>query len=85
MKREEALKLADKHSKLTAGFLFNAVTVHEMIEEAIAIEREACALVCEQDLRDEYARQNRPVKDEAYLFAAIADCASAIRARGSHD
>jgi hypothetical protein len=48
MNRQEALKLADKHSKLTAGFLFNAVTVHEMIEEAIAIERKACLEIADQ-------------------------------------
>ena len=51
-------------------------------QQAQAEEREACAKVCEEDLRDEYLRQDRPVQDEVNLLAAIADCASAIRARG---
>jgi hypothetical protein len=46
-----------------------------------AAEREECAKVCEEDLRDEYMRQDRPVQDEVMLLAAIADCAAAIRAR----
>jgi hypothetical protein len=48
-----------------------------------AAEREACAKVCEEDLRDEYMRQDRPVQDEVMLLAAIADCAAAIRERGA--
>ena len=59
----------------------------EEIEDFAALvraeEREACAKVCEEDLRDEYIRQDRPVQDEVNLFAAIADCAAAIRARGN--
>ena len=48
-----------------------------------AAEREACAKVCEENLRDEYLRQDRPIQEEVMLLAAIADCAAAIRARGS--
>lgn len=47
-----------------------------------AAEREECAKLCEEDLRDAYIRQGKPARDEAMLFAAIADCANAIRARG---
>ncbi len=50
-----------------------------------AAEREACAKVCEQDLRDEYLRQARPIQEEVMLLAAIADCAAAIRARGESE
>lgn len=46
------------------------------------VEREACAKVCEEDLRDVYIQQNKTVQEEMLLFAAIADCANAIRARG---
>jgi polyribonucleotide nucleotidyltransferase len=55
----------------------------EFVELFIKEEREACARVCEEDVRDEYIRQDRPAQDEAFLFAAIADCAEAIRARGT--
>ena len=44
-------------------------------------EREACAKACEENLRDEYLRQARPIQEEVMLLAAIADCAAAIRAR----
>lgn len=48
MTRDEVLKLADKHATLTAGWIFNANTMQEMVNEAIAAEREACARVVEQ-------------------------------------
>ena len=64
----------------------NGLTLHGDIEHFAELirqeEREACARVCEEDVRDEYIRQDRPAQDEAFLFAAIADCAEAIRARG---
>ena len=47
-----------------------------------AAEREQCAKVCEEDLRDGYIREDRPIQEEVMLLAAIADCAAAIRARG---
>ena len=62
---------------------YDEAMVKAMIAEAVAREREECAKVCEQDLRDEYIRQERPVQDEVSLLAAIADCASAIRARSN--
>jgi hypothetical protein len=48
-----------------------------------AAEREACIKACEEDLRDKYLRQHRPIQEEVMLLAAIADCAAAIRARGN--
>jgi hypothetical protein len=64
----------------------NGLTLHGDIEHFAELvrqdEREACAKVCEEDLRDAYIRQGKPARDEAMLFAAIADCANAIRARG---
>ena len=50
--------------------------------DAVLDEREACAKLCEEDLRDAYLSQGKPARDEALLCAAIADCANAIRARG---
>lgn len=55
------------------------------IDLAIAAEREQCAKVCEENLRDEYLRQTRPIQEEVMLLAAIADCAAAIRARGESE
>jgi len=57
-------------------------STRDAIRWAIQQEREACAKVCEEDLRDAYLRQGKPARDEAMLCAAIADCANAIRARG---
>jgi len=54
----------------------------EQVDLAVAAEREGCAKVCEENLRDEYLRQTRPIQEEVMLLAAIADCAAAIRARG---
>ena len=56
--------------------------LRQKLEQAVAAEREACAKLCEEDLRDAYIRQGKPARDESMLFAAIADCANAIRARG---
>jgi hypothetical protein len=86
MTRDDIIKMARE-----AGAMFDHMTwverdlapVFERFAELVAAaEREACARVCEEDLRDEYIRQDRPAQDEAFLFAAIADCAEAIRARG---
>jgi hypothetical protein len=57
-------------------------STRDAIRYAIQQEREACAKVCEEDLRDAYLRQGKPARDEAMLCAAIADCANVIRARG---
>jgi hypothetical protein len=56
--------------------------LRQKLEQAVAAEREACAKLCEEDLRDAYLCQGKPARDEAMLCAAIADCANAIRARG---
>jgi hypothetical protein len=78
MTRDDIIKMAREAgaSFETAESMFKFATL------VAAAEREACARVCEEDLRDEYIRQDRPAQDEAFLFAAIADCAEAIRARG---
>ena len=83
MNKEDIIRMARESGM--AGF---DGTVHAMfqLEHFAALvaaeEREACAKVCERDLRDEYIRQSKPIQDEVMLFAAISDCASAIRARG---
>ena len=59
--------------------------LRQKLEQAVAAEREACAKLCEEDLRDAYIRQGKPARDESMLFAAIADCANAIRARGKNN
>jgi hypothetical protein len=57
--------------------------LQEFADFVAAAEREACAKVCEENLRDEYLRQTRPIQEEVMLLAAIADCAAAIRARSA--
>ena len=91
MNREDILRMADEAYELakkdllngdylTKGFLaIRDIHFHRL---ATAAEREACAKACEENLRDEYLRQTRPIQEEVMLLAAIADCAAAIRARG---
>jgi len=55
----------------------------EQVDLAVAAEREACIKACEEDLRDKYLRQHRPIQEEVMLLAAIADCTAAMRARGT--
>ena len=50
------------------------------MESALA-EREACAAVCDGNLKTLYLTQGRPGHDEALLVAATDDCAAAIRTR----
>ena len=81
MAREAGFMDTDKNGVwITDGYWDDEL--RRFAELVAAAEREACARVCEEDLRDEYIRQDRPAQDEAFLFAAIADCAAAIRARG---
>ncbi len=60
------------------------VLVRAAIEQyaaaAVLAERERCARVCDRTLRDHYASQRRPASEEVFLFAAVCDCAAAIRA-----
>jgi hypothetical protein len=77
MTRDEIDELMKENGIVVVG-----EAVYALVQLVIEQEREACAKVCEEDLRDEYIRQDRPARDEALLFAAISDCANAIRARG---
>ena len=79
MTNEQIIEMA-KQSGLFSGPIYRngLLAFAKLVAEH---EREACAKVCEEDLRDEYLRQSRPVQDEVNLLAAIADCAEAIRAR----
>lgn len=42
MTREDALRLADKHGKLTAGWMFDSVDLQRLVEDAALAERAAC-------------------------------------------
>jgi hypothetical protein len=46
-----------------------------------ADEREACAKLCETEMRDWYASQDKSAQSKIMLYAAVYDCAAAIRAR----
>jgi len=47
-----------------------------------AVEREACAKLCETEMRDWYASQNKTAQSKIMLYTAVYDCAAAIRERG---
>ena len=47
--------------------------VHALIDEAVEAEREACAKVCEQQIRR--------AGDEMTFYTAVGQCAAAIRTR----
>jgi hypothetical protein len=83
MTRDDIIRLA-REAKL---FNDDQEPLPEYLERFAALvaaaEREACAKVCEENLRDEYLRQTRPIQEEVMLLAAIADCAAAIRARSA--
>ena len=49
--------------------------------ESALEERQACADLCDGELKSLYLTQNRPTHDLALLIAAVDDCASAIRNR----
>jgi hypothetical protein len=72
----DVFKLIEEHGLTLHG------DIEHFAELIRADEREACAKVCEEDLRDAYICQGKPARDEALLFAAICDCAKAIRKRG---
>jgi hypothetical protein len=88
MNREDIIRMARESGGYPAAatdralLLFSESHLERFAAMVAAAERKACAKVCEEDLRDEYLRQDRPVQDEVSLLAAIADCADAIRARG---
>jgi hypothetical protein len=88
MNREEVIRLAREagwngiYSKPLMSITMQEENFLRFAALVAAAEREACAKVCEEDLRDGYLRQTRPIQEEVMLLAAIADCAAAIRARG---
>ena len=54
-----------------------------ILTDALAQEREACAKVCDETLAQHYMKQMIPARDEALFLAACADCAAAIRERSN--
>jgi hypothetical protein len=84
MTRDDIIRLAREagwHDELLS-VSFTEPLLERFAVLIAAAEREACAKLCEENLRDEYLRQARPIQEEVMLLAAIADCAAAIRARG---
>jgi hypothetical protein len=84
MTRDDIIRLAQQ-TGWDFGYEMCVEHVCEFAALVAAAEREACAKVCEENLRDEYLRQARPIQEEVMLLAAIADCAAAIRARGESE
>jgi len=52
------------------------------VKAAVEAEREACAKLCETEMRDWYASQDKSAQSKIMLYTAVYDCAAAIRARG---
>jgi hypothetical protein len=52
------------------------------VAERVKAEREACAKLCETEMRDWYASQDKSAQSKIMLYTAVYDCAAAIRARG---
>ena len=73
MNREHVMREAERHCKLTAGWMFDQPGIIAFWEAAFAAgaaaEREACAKVCEDE-------EDRLGETSGY------GCAAAIRARG---
>jgi hypothetical protein len=83
MTRDDIIRLA-RDAGLTGLVEADVIGNFERFAALVAAaEREKCVKVCEEDLRNEYLRQDRPIQDEVMLLAAIADCVAAIRARGT--
>lgn len=76
MNREHVMREAERHCKLTAGWMFDQPGIIALWEAAFAAgaaaERSACAKLC-----DEIA--NKPSN---MVLGVALDCAAAIRARG---
>jgi hypothetical protein len=78
---QQIFPISDKKKNET----FIALLTHfaKLIEQsAAAKEREACAKLCETEMRDWYASQNKTAQSKIMLYTAVYDCAAAIRARG---
>ena len=55
--------------------------LRQVAVEATLLEREACAMECEVNLKSLYLSQGRPASEEVLLVAAVDDCSMAIRDR----
>lgn len=79
MKREQAEQIARRHAN-AGGSYYEMLTDRcvDAILEAVAIEREACAKVCEERYPENYGG----VITEHPCYASSNECAEAIRARG---
>ena len=73
--------VADADANVRYVPLYTADQMRAYGEACAAAEREACHAI-HDTLRDHYVAQGRPAIEDAMLFAALADYAAAIRARG---
>ena len=72
-------KPSDEESEL---FVCVDKDIYKFAALVAAKEREACAKLCETEMRDWYASQNKTAQSKIMLYTAVYDCAAAIRARG---
>lgn len=85
MKKNEIMKIADKHCDLMAGWIFNYPSIMAFWDEAYkagqAHEREECAKLCEQMVPSE--RNTGLVPDEALPWTQF--CSELIRLRQKNE
>ena len=94
MTQDEIIRMA-RSSGFEIGSVTNAIYAPMSCEKELkrfaelvaaaakAEERASCAAVCDGTLAKHYMQQTIPARDESLLLAACADCAAAIRARGT--
>ena len=86
--KDESLRIKDivkqtGYDKGHVSRLRKASRIDKLIADAVAAEREACAILCDQMFHD-WCNQEFEDEDEAYRNKPDAeDCKKAIRARGN--
>jgi len=82
MTQDEIMEMA-RQAGLPEAIIEMTPIAFEVFAKLVATkEREACAKLCETEMRDWYASQNKTAQSKIMLYTAVYDCAAAIRARG---
>ena len=82
MTKDEIIEMAVQAGMAKEIAEVNIDIVEAFAELVAAKEREACAKLCETEMCDWYASQNKTAQSKIMLYTAVYDCAAAIRARG---
>lgn len=80
---DKILKLAAKSGLyVETGEIYqnrNDYPLTEYMDKFAALIIQECIRVCEEDLLEEYMRKHFAAQEECILYAAVADCCSAIK------